>query len=126
MDGMASEKGGRVARDDCVSKVGQGNEDQVRLGSMMYWGKCWGEGRGGCRWRRQLLRRDAVRHRLSGCAGGGRGCGWLLSVDGLPGWSGWAGAAEAGQAFARWASSCSGCVLCGLLELAVILQPLGG
>lgn len=42
MDRVASKKGGRVARDDRVSEMGQGNRGQMGLGNMMYLGKWLG------------------------------------------------------------------------------------
>ena len=38
MDGVASQKGGGMTRDDGVSEVGQGEGGQVGLGDMMHLG----------------------------------------------------------------------------------------
>lgn len=68
-----------------MSEVGQGNRGQMGLGNMMYLGKglgvrvrvnANGGGGGSC----SVVLQDGV---LNSCDGGGRGCGWLLNVDGL-------------------------------------------
>lgn len=90
MDRVASEKGGRVARDDRVSEMGQGDRGEMGLGDVMDLGqglrvrvRVNADGGGGSR---GMMLQDGM---LNGCDGGCRGCGWLLNMDGLQGWCGW-------------------------------------
>lgn len=95
---------------------------------MMYLGKWLGmrvgvdsNGSSSCR---RVMLQDGM---LDSRDGGGRGCGWLLDVDGLQGRSGWGQGSRGGEGLHLLSQKLLlDVLLCGLLELAVLLHLLGG